>query len=171
MTEPLTLIKLIILYMLNQVEFPLKKSQMFDFILDKEYTNYFTLMQAYNELVESNLIEITSTHSTTFMAITNEGLGTLKYFSSKMSEGIKKDIEQYFLDNKVEIHNEVSVVSNYYRTPNGDYVADLIAKEKNEDIMEVKIYMPTEEAAETICNNFKDKSSDVYAYILENLLV
>lgn len=171
MTEPLTLIKLIILYMLNQVEFPLKKSQMFDFILDKEYTNYFTLMQAYNELVESNLIEITSTHSTTFMAITSEGLGTLKYFSSKMSEGIKKDIEQYFLENKVEIHNEVSVVSNYYRTPNGDYVADLIAKEKNEDIMEVKIYMPTEEAAETICNNFKDKSSDVYAYILENLLV
>jgi len=170
MTEPLTLIKLIILYMLDQVDFPLKKSQMFDFILDKEYTNYFTLMQAFNELVESSLIDTNSTHSTTFMSITDEGKNALKFFASKMSDGIKKDIDTYFSDNKLEIHNEVSVVSNYYRTSNGDFVADLVAKENNADVLEIKLYMPTEEACEAMCNRWKDKSSDIYAYLIENLL-
>ena len=37
--DPLTLYKLIVLYMLNRVSFPLTKSQICDFILGKEYTS------------------------------------------------------------------------------------------------------------------------------------
>ena len=143
---------------------------MFDFILDKEYTNYFTLMQAVNELAESNLVKTNSTHSTTFMSITDDGRNTLKFFSTKMSDGIKRDIDQYFRDNKVEIHNEVSVMSNYYRTPNGDYVADLVAKEKDSDVLEIKLFMPTEAACAAMCDHWKDKSTDIYAYLIEQLM-
>ena len=39
MEEPLTLYKLIILYMLNRVDFPLTNAQVGNFILEKEYTN------------------------------------------------------------------------------------------------------------------------------------
>ena len=35
--DPLTLYKLIVLYMLNRVDFPLTKAQITDFILEKEY--------------------------------------------------------------------------------------------------------------------------------------
>ena len=37
----LTLYKLIILFMLDRVDFPLTTSQLSQFILDKGYTNYF----------------------------------------------------------------------------------------------------------------------------------
>ena len=57
MAESLTLYKLIILYMLNEVDFPLTNSQISEFILEKEYTNYFHLQQAFSELVDSNLLE------------------------------------------------------------------------------------------------------------------
>ena len=40
--EPETLYKLMILYMLNKVNFPLTNSQLTQFFLDKEYTTYFT---------------------------------------------------------------------------------------------------------------------------------
>ena len=43
--EALTLYKLIVLYMLNKVNFPLTNTQLSEFILEKEYTNYFTLQQ------------------------------------------------------------------------------------------------------------------------------
>lgn len=171
MTEPLTLTKLIILYMLDQVDFPLKKSQLFDFILnDKEYTNYFTLMQAEAELTDSNLIITNSTHSTTYMTLTDAGRDTLKAFSSKMSEGIRKDIAEYFEKNKIQIHNEVSVLSNYYKTQNGDYLADLVARENSSDLVNIKLYMPTEDAAEALCENWKKHSQEIYAYLLENLM-
>ena len=39
----LTLYKLIILFMLDRVDFPLTTSQLSQFILDKGYTNYFNL--------------------------------------------------------------------------------------------------------------------------------
>ena len=40
MSEPLTLYKLMILYMLKQVKFPLSNAQISEFFLDKEYTTY-----------------------------------------------------------------------------------------------------------------------------------
>ena len=46
MSEPFTLYKLIILYMLDKVDFPLTNAQISGFILDKGYTTYFKLQQA-----------------------------------------------------------------------------------------------------------------------------
>ena len=40
MAEPFTLYKLIVLYMLEKVDFPLSNTQISDFFLEKEYTNY-----------------------------------------------------------------------------------------------------------------------------------
>ena len=44
--DTLMLYKLMVLYMLNKVDFPLTNSQVSEFILDKGYTNYFRLPQA-----------------------------------------------------------------------------------------------------------------------------
>jgi len=51
--DPLTLYKLIVLYMLNRVTFPLTAAQVSDFILGKEYTNFLTLQQVINELTDA----------------------------------------------------------------------------------------------------------------------
>ena len=45
-TEALTLYKLIVLYMLNKVNFPLTNAQISEFVLGREYTTYFTLQEA-----------------------------------------------------------------------------------------------------------------------------
>ena len=49
--DTLTLYKLIILYILDKVDFPLTNAQVSDFILEKEYTNYFNIQQAISELI------------------------------------------------------------------------------------------------------------------------
>ena len=54
--DPLTLYKLIVLYMLNRVTFPLTTAQVSDFILGKEYTNFLTLQQVINELTDAGMI-------------------------------------------------------------------------------------------------------------------
>ena len=43
MAEPLTLYKLIILYMLKKVDFPLTNAQISEFVLDQEYTTYLSV--------------------------------------------------------------------------------------------------------------------------------
>ena len=55
MATPFTVYKLIVLYMLQNTENTLTNSQISEFILDREYTNYFHLQQAISELVEAEL--------------------------------------------------------------------------------------------------------------------
>ena len=49
--EAETLYKLIIMHMLNKVEFPLTNSQISQFFLENEYTNYFTVQKSLSELI------------------------------------------------------------------------------------------------------------------------
>ena len=53
MAEAFTLYKLIILYMLDKVDFPLTNSQISEFVLDKGYTDYFQLQQNLRTVVSS----------------------------------------------------------------------------------------------------------------------
>ena len=44
-TDSTTLYKLMILYMLSKVNFPLSNTQLSSFMLDKQYTDYFTFQE------------------------------------------------------------------------------------------------------------------------------
>ena len=70
MHDPLTLYKLIVLYMLTRVDFPLTKAQVGDFILGKEYTNFLTLQQAIGELIDAGLVTAQSIRNRTHLTIT-----------------------------------------------------------------------------------------------------
>ena len=45
MSETFTLYRLMILYMLDKVDFPLTNTQITNFIQEKDYTDYFTVQQ------------------------------------------------------------------------------------------------------------------------------
>ena len=53
LTEPMTLYKLMNLYLLKQVNFPLTNAQLTSFFTEHDYTTYFTLQQALNELEDA----------------------------------------------------------------------------------------------------------------------
>ena len=74
MVETFTLYKLIVLYMLDRVDFPLTTSQISEFILDKGYTTYFRLQSALAELTDSGLLKIELTQIVRFIISQKKGL-------------------------------------------------------------------------------------------------
>ena len=118
LSDPITLYKLMILYMLDHVNFPLTNSQLTDFFLDHEYTTYFTLQQALNELKEAGLIRMESTHNSSRYEITKEGDDTLSFFGNNISPAIIEDIDSYLKENKFRLRNEVGVISDFYKSTN-----------------------------------------------------
>ena len=58
-TDATTLYKLMVLYMLDKVNFPLSNSQIADFMLDRQYTNYFTLQEVLSSLASDGFVQIT----------------------------------------------------------------------------------------------------------------
>ena len=56
MAEPFTTYKLIVLYMAKHAKETLTNSQISEFILDREYTDYFQLQKVLSELTETELL-------------------------------------------------------------------------------------------------------------------
>ena len=94
LAEPMTLYKLMNLYMLKQVNFPLTNAQLSNFFLDRDYTTYFTLQQALNELLEAGLIRQETLRNSTRYEITKEGEDTLEFFGKTISPAIVEDMDQ-----------------------------------------------------------------------------
>ena len=160
--DPLTLYKLIVLYMLDRVKFPITTAQISNYILEKEYTNFLTLQQVISELTEANLTNAHTVNNRTHLQITEEGRETLYYFDNRINDIIKNEINEYFRDNEFDLREEVSVLSNYYKSTSGEYEAHLIAKERENTLMEIKLSVPTREVAESICDNWQKKNQEVY---------
>ena len=170
MTEPLTLTKLIILYMLHKAGNPMLKTSVFGFIMDKDYTNYFTLMQACQELQEARFIETRIIMNGAHLAILEDGENTLKSFSDRISLAIKEDIAEYFRLNKLETKSSLNVNTNYYKASRSEYVAELSLKEDDSELLMLKISMPTEDAVIAMCENFEGKSEELYNLIVDKLM-
>ena len=169
MHDPLTLYKLIVLYMLTRVDFPLTKAQVGDFILGKEYTNFLTLQQAIGELIDAGLVTAQSIRNRTHLTITGEGRETLRFFQNQINDSIKSDIDDFFRENEIELRNEVSILADYYKSTSGEYEAHLIAKDKNVDLVNITISVPSEETAAAICYNWQKKNQDIYQYLISQL--
>lgn len=167
--QPQTLYKLIVLYMLRRVDFPLTRSQIGDFILEKEYTDFLTLQQIFAQLIESNMIVATTFRNRTQLTITPEGEETLSYFKSKISPEIIEEINTYLSEKKFALENEISVTGRYQKDLHGEYRVELSAKEKEQEIMTITLSVPAESMAESICNNWQNKNQDIYKFVTEQL--
>ena len=167
--DPLTLYKLIVLYMLNRVSFPLTTAQISDFILEKDSTNFLTLQQVINELTETGMISAQTIRNRTHLAITDEGRETLQYFENRISDAIKSEINEYLRKNEFSLRNEVSVLADYYKSTSGEYEARLIAKDRGVNLVDITLSVPIEEMASSICDNWQKKNQAIYKYLIEQL--
>ena len=167
--DPLTLYKLIVLYMLNKVSFPLTNAQLSDFILEKGYTNFITLQQVIGELTDASMITARSIRYRTHLDITEEGRETLQYFENRISDAIREEIDDYLKKNEFTLRNEVSVLGNYYKSTSGEYEAHLVAKDRGINLVDITLSVPLEEMASAICDNWQKKNQEIYKYLIEQL--
>lgn len=167
--DPLTLYKLIILYMLDRVTFPLTKAQIGDFILGHDYTNFLTLQQVIAQLIDTELIQAKSLRNRTYLEITEEGKNTLSYFGNRINDSIREDISSFFSDHEMEMRSESSIRGDYYKSTSGEYEARLLVKEKDVTVVDITLSVPDENTAAAICANWQTKSQTIYQYLISQL--
>ena len=168
--EPEILYKLMVLYMLDQVNFPLTNSQLTEFFLEKEYTTYFTLQKVISDLCESGFTDAQKAGTQTHYVITDDGRATLRFFAGEMSREIIADMDSYLKANKLRMRSEVSLTADYYRPSDDDYVVGLHIREGKEDILSIDVSVPDEEAAKAIMMNWKGKAQKIYQNIMTELM-
>ena len=139
--------------MLSKAGFPLSNTQISNFFLEQEYTDYFRVQEVIGDLVDANLIHAESTHSNTQYSLTSAGKETLGFFK-----------------NKLEFRQENSILADYYKTTNQKYAVRCQVRSDGNPLIDLTLCVTTKEQAEAICNNWKKKSEDVYAVLMDTLL-
>ena len=117
--ESITIYKLIILYTLNKVNSPLPSVIISDYIIEKGYTNFVTLQNAFGELLQAELIAEDATYHLAYYTLTDTGRETLELFGSQLSYEIKKEIDDYLRENRYDIIDAASWISECQRTVDG----------------------------------------------------
>jgi len=169
MKDTMALYKLIVLFMLNRVEYPLTKAQIGDFILEKEYTNFMTLQAVMSDLIDDKMVTAQSYRNRTHLKITEEGRQTINFFVNEINPEIRREIDEFLKENSLKFRNEVSIISDYYKSTSGEWEAHLIAKDKNINLIDMTISVPTEETAISICDNWNKKNQRIYRYLIKEL--
>ncbi len=170
MPEPFTLYKLIVLYMLHKVDFPLTNSQISEFVLGRGYTTYFTLQSVLSELVEGEMVRQETIRNCSYFTLTEAGEEALRYFQNRISEPIREDIDQYLHENKMQLRDEVSILADYYKNTAEEYTVRCIVKEKYSNPIELTVTVPDEMQARVACRNWKQKCQEIYEFVMKELL-
>ena len=170
MEEGLTLYKLIILYMLRKVNFPLSGTQITEFIVGMKYTDFFHVQEALNDLLSTKLIVAEKIRNMTRYMETMDGERTLEYFSCDIPPAIKKEIDKYLKDNAFELRYENSNVADFKENGDHNYEVDLRVVDGNETVFGLTFSVATEEEASRICSKWPFHSQELYLDVMTKLL-
>ncbi len=170
MAEPDLLYHVMILYMLDKVEYPLTGTQITNFITEKEYTNYFVVQETISNLRDSDLIIAESTHNNTRYRLTEEGHQILNFFSDKVSPEIREEIDAYLRENDFRLKQETSIYADYMKASGSGWLARCQIKNLDETVLDLTLNVQTAEQAKAICANWTVENEEVYTMLMDLLM-
>lgn len=168
-TEELAQNKLLLLYLINNSNESLGNSEITEFMLEKDYMNYFLVQQFLSELVDSQLIEVEGDTDKETYFINKKGIIALSYFEDRISEEFKNDINSRFTKSIKEKKIETEVVSEFYQKENDQYVVNLKLVENEDILFSMYLDVSNEKQANEIAANWKENTDTIYLDIINIL--
>lgn len=167
--EDFTVNKLIILYLLTQVKMPLSISQITQIILERGYTDYFSLQQYLTELESSSFILVSKQNHSSYFEINERGSQTLEFFVSRIPEFIRKELDLFIENNWRKLKSELDIYAEYTPTKENEYVVHCKVTENQSTLIDLSLNVGSKKQAIELCSNWKENASNLYGEILDIL--
>lgn len=169
-TRELTFIKLIILFLLHKIEIPLSNTQITEFIIGKNYTDYFSLQQYLSEIVAGELVTISKKENTTFYEINERGIETLEYFENRIPDKIKDDIIDFCENAQLIYTGILKVTAEYSKNDQGLHLVHCTLEENDKLLLNMTVNVHSQEQADALCKRWKTEAHTLYEKMLIDLL-
>jgi hypothetical protein len=149
---------------------PLTNQQMTDFVLEHDIMNYFDLQQYLTDLVDSSMLEYSDSEGEHYYIITESGKNTLELFSDRVSQSLRRKINDSVDSKKKSFVIKTNITADYTKEDDNDYMVHLSVKEGIYTLMDIKVNVVSNKHAKTICDNWQKKAQYLYGDILNKLL-
>ena len=162
--------KLLILFLLYQMDIPMTVTQITEFTVDKEYMDYFSFQEHMSELKEAALVDEKYENEQTRYFITADGEQVLSYFSGQITPERRTAVLDYTAKNKGSIKKDINVLANYFYNKENDYTVKCGIYEDSKTLLEINVTVPSKEDAKLLKKNWKENIPYLYGHILHTLL-
>ncbi|MCL2571068.1 MAG: DUF4364 family protein [Defluviitaleaceae bacterium] len=168
--------KLLLLYLINRMEFPMSRAQVTDFVQDVDFMDYYTLQQTLAVLVEDGHLDATEENaldnSTTRYVVTGEGQTALEYFEKHIPWSRRQAIDSYIKENRGKIRKDYENTATYFpNMENDEFLVKCGVYEDKRALLELVVSVDTREQAKLIQSNWRANASGLYQQIIEALTI
>lgn len=162
--------KLIILHLLQKMGIALSNSEICQFLLEKNYMDYFSVQQYLSELESAGWLEKTREQNNTRYTLTDDGEEVVNYFISRISDEVKNEINTYVYENNRRIRAEYAVTANYFPELNGDFLVKCgLCDDNGATLMEISVSVVSKKQAQQVCRNWRKNVNQYYRTFLSTL--
>ncbi len=162
--------KVLILYILEQINHDIIQDALFKIISSIDNINYFYFKQNLNDLIESKLVGIYTKDNEQLVKITSEGKTALSLTQDILPGILKLKADNIFKKELSNIEKESSIIAEFIPKNENEYIIKCKIVENNETIFEVKTIAGSRERAKKIVDNWKANATSIYPNILNSLL-
>ncbi len=161
--------KLILLYIINNMEAPVSNLIITKIILENKLMNYIFLQQYLDELCDGKFLEKLDVEDKKAYRISAAGRQGLDYFISLIPAGTKSRIDEALSDYKKRIKNETSVIADFVAVNENEYITTLKICEGSFTFIDLKLTVGSRNDARNICSNWSENSAALYKKLMSDL--
>ncbi len=162
--------KLILLYIINNIEAPVSNLLITKIILENKLMNYIFLQQYLDELCDGKFLEKLDVDDKKAYKISAAGKQGLDYFISLIPAGTKSRIDEALSDYKKRIINETSIIADFVAVNENEYITNLKICEGSFTYIDLKLTVGSRNDARKICNNWSVNSEKLYKKIMSEII-
>lgn len=161
--------KLLILYIINKVNFELTNSQISKLVVNIHEINYFYLQQYISQLVDDKFIGCRIEEGSRFYNITPSGRQALEFFKTMIRASTRDKIDAIIKENIQTLRTETQVSADYIPLDDNQYSVSCRISEGETCLIDLKLFAGTKEQARLICRNWEKNSRELYPEIIRLL--
>ncbi len=172
-TKDKTETKLILLYMLEQIEIPLNEQFIFNFCTSRNsWINYMELVEVFPELIEFDFIfsPDQNTENKRY-CLTALGRNCVASFYTDIPEALRSEISTFCKNNRMYFKRLQEYVANFKKNEDGTYMVNLkiIDSASNTPSFEININLQTRAEAVKAVELWPTKAPNFYEFVYVNL--
>lgn len=167
--EELAESKVLILYILSNINKPVTNSELLDLTQSIEDVNYFYFQQFLIDLKENGYLLEYEQEKQRYYAITRAGRETVRLTIDMLPGTLKDKVDETLKGTLKRIENEEAIYADFFPSKEDDIMIKCGIKENGKKIFEVQVFSSSRDNAIKIIDNWKKNAGIIYPQIVEML--
>jgi hypothetical protein len=160
-------VKLLILFVMDLVDFPIDSSTIYDLCFQDETLSYFDLMVALPEMVASGHLAV---NDDGLYTITEKGHEREAVMADDLAFPVRERARAAVAQFNVARRRDDYITAEITPTQNGEFAVEMRFSYERGELMHLGLTAPTEKQARAFATAFRQNAEDIYQTVLTKML-